>query len=220
VTVQPRPLAPITRLGTAKVAGIGLTVLSAGVAIRAFSTATTGFPLLLVSLVVCGIGVGLTVAPSTGAIMSSLPPDQAGVGSAINDAARQVGAATGVAVLGSVWSSAYQGALTRSSVGPRVPEHALREGRTSIGSVVDLTHTLPRDVGNELLAAAKAAFVHGSNVANVVGALVVLVAAGLAFRYMPRARDLAEADDTEIEINPRHDPLAPGDRVQPEATRA
>ena len=78
------------------------------------------------SLVVAGVGVGLTVAPSTGAIMSSLSPDQAGVGSAINDAARQVGAATGVAVLGSVWASAYRGALTRSAVGPQVPEQALR----------------------------------------------------------------------------------------------
>ncbi len=184
----------IKRLGTAKVAGIGCTILSAGVALRAFSTATTGFPLLLASLVVCGIGVGLTVAPSTGSIMSSLPPDQAGVGSAINDAARQVGAATGVAVLGSVWSTAYRGALTRSSVGPRVPDHALSESRSSIGSVVDLAHTLPRDVGNELLSAAKAAFVHGSNVANVVGALVVLVAAVLAFRYLPKATTLTERD--------------------------
>jgi MFS family permease len=184
----------IKRVGTAKVAGIGLTILSAGVAIRALSTATTGFPLLLVSLVVCGIGVGLTVAPSTGAIMSSLSPHQAGVGSAINDAARQVGAATGVAVLGSVWSSAYRGALTRSTVGPRVPDQALRQSRTSIGSVVDLRHSLPKDVEANLVRAAKAAFVHGSNVANVVGALVVLVAAGLAFSYLPRGKVRASAD--------------------------
>jgi len=205
----------IKRFGTAKVAGLGLTILSVGVAVRAFSTATTGFPLLLVSLVVCGIGVGLTVAPSTGAIMSSLSPDQAGVGSAINDAARQVGAATGVAVLGSVWSSAYRGALTRAAVGPRVPEQALRQSRTSIGSVTDLSHTLPRSVATDLTSAAKAAFVHGSNVANVVGALVVLVAAALALRYMPRTKGVADAVEADPELT-----IDPATWVQPEASRA
>jgi EmrB/QacA subfamily drug resistance transporter len=209
----------IMRLGTAKVAGMGLTVLAAGVALRAFSTATTGFPLLLVSLVVCGIGVGLTVAPSTGAIMSSLPPDQAGVGSAINDAARQIGAATGVAVLGSVWSSAYRGALSRSAVGPRVPGNALRESRTSIGSVVDVSRTLPQSVAHDLTSAAKVAFVHGSNVANVLGGLVVLVAAALAFRFMPRNRTMTEEHEMELP----GDPSEVDNRetwAQPEATRA
>ncbi len=194
----------IRRLGTARVAGIGLTVLAAGVAIRAFSTAGTGYPLLLVSLVVTGIGVGLTIAPSTGAIMSSLPPEKAGVGSAINDAARQVGAAAGVAVLGSVWASSYRGGLTRATVGAGVPQQALVASRVSIGAVAQSARGLPRSVGGELLSAARAAFVHGSNVANVVGAIVVLAAAALAFRYMPRGGssgtsvvDLGEADVDE-----------------------
>lgn len=190
----------IRRLGTARVAGAGLTVLAGGVAVRALSSATTGYPLLLVSLVVCGIGVGLTVAPSTGAIMSSLPPGRAGVGSAINDAARQVGAAAGVAVLGSVWSSGYRGGLTRSTVGAAVPQQALVASRASIGSVAQSAHSLPVAAGNQLLAAAKVAFVHGANVAAVVGALVVLVAAGLAFRYLPGrvATGPALVDDVEL----------------------
>jgi hypothetical protein len=96
---------------------------------------------------------------------------------------------------GSVRSSAYRGALTRSTVGLRVPDQALRQSRTSIGSVVDLRHSLPKDVEADLVRAAKAAFVHGSNVANVVGALVVLVAAGLAFSYLPRGKVRASADD-------------------------
>jgi EmrB/QacA subfamily drug resistance transporter len=185
----------IRRLGTARVAGTGLTVLAVGVAIRAFASAGTGYPLLLVSLVICGIGVGLTVAPSTGAIMSSLPPSHAGVGSAINDAARQIGAATGVAVLGSVWSSAYRSGLTRAAVGADVPQRTLVQSRLSIGSVTQSAHGLPQAVGDDLLSAAKVAFVHGSNVANVAGALVVAVAAVLAFRFMPGRRTVpVEAD--------------------------
>ncbi|HEX3622771.1 MAG TPA: hypothetical protein VHT97_10685, partial [Acidimicrobiales bacterium] len=190
----------IRRLGTARVAGAGLTILAAGVAVRALSSATTGYPLLLVSLVICGIGVGLTVAPSTGAIMSSLPPGQAGVGSAINDAARQVGAAAGVAVLGSVWSSAYRGGLSRATVGAAVPQQALVASSASIGAVTQSAHSLPVAAGEQLRTAAKVAFVHGANVAAVVGGLVVLVAAGLAFRYLPgrAAARPAPVDDAEL----------------------
>jgi EmrB/QacA subfamily drug resistance transporter len=191
----------IRRVGTARVAGAGLTVLAVGVAVRAFATASTGFPLLLVSLVVCGIGVGLTVAPSTGAIMSSLPPSHAGVGSAINDAARQVGAATGVAVLGSVWSSAYRGGLTRATVGAAVPDRTLLQSRASIGTVAQSAHALPRAAGDQLLAAARTAFVHGSNVANVAGAVVVLVAAALAFRYMPQGGRRAAVVPVEADVD-------------------
>jgi EmrB/QacA subfamily drug resistance transporter len=192
----------MNRFGTAKVAGVGLTVIAAGVALRAFSTATTGYPLLLISLVIIGVGVGLTIAPSTGAIMSSLPPSHAGVGSAINDAARQVGAATGVAVLGSVWSSAYRGGLTRAAVGTRVPNNALVASRTSIGSVTDSVRTLSPAASHDLISAAKSAFVHGSNVANVVGAVVVLTAAALAFRYMPgRPATEVESDTAVVDLD-------------------
>src|SRR4029079_5206886 len=156
----------IQRFGTARVAGTGMTIMAVGSALRALSTASSGFAPLLLSLVVIGVGVGLVVAPSTGAIMGSLPPDQAGVGSAMNDAARQVGAATGVAVLGSIWSSVYRAGLTASSVGTDVPAAALEESRHSVGAAVQPAAGLPAGAGADLLESAKAAFVHGSNVAN------------------------------------------------------
>lgn len=176
----------IQRFGTARVAGTGMLIMASGIALRAVSSTDSGFGLLLISLVIIGVGVGLVVAPSTGAIMSSLPPDQAGVGSAINDAARQIGAATGVAVLGSIWSSAYRSGLTPAEVGSAVPSAAIQASQESLGAVAQSAAQLPAAAGNELLEAARAAFVHGSNVANLVGAAVVLVAAGLAFRLLPK----------------------------------
>lgn len=176
----------IQRFGTARVAGTGMTIMAVGIALRAFSSADSGFALLLVSLVIIGVGVGLVVAPSTGAIMGSLPPDQAGVGSAINDAARQIGAATGVAVLGSIWSSAYRAGLDGDAVSSAVPASALEASQDSVGAVLQSAAHLPSAAADELLTAAKVAFVHGSNVANVVGAVVVLVASGLAFKLLPK----------------------------------
>ena len=52
-------------------------------------------------------GIALTMSPMTAAIMSSVPPRRAGAGSAMNDATRELGAALGVAVLGSIAASQY-----------------------------------------------------------------------------------------------------------------
>ncbi len=186
----------IHRFGTARVAGTGMSVMAVGIGLRAVSTSSSGFLPLLVSLVIIGVGVGLVVAPSTGAIMGSLPPDQAGVGSAMNDAARQIGAATGVAVLGSIWSSVYRSSFPTSLQSVGVSASALDESRQSVGSALHAASELSPDAGARLLDAARSAFVHGSNVANVVAAIVVAVAAGLAFRFLPRGNANQGSDAT------------------------
>ena len=57
------------------------------------------------------VGMGMTTAPSTGAIMRSLPLHKAGVGSAVNDTTRELGGALGVAVLGSLVASHFRSHL-------------------------------------------------------------------------------------------------------------
>jgi MFS family permease len=46
-----------------------------------------------------GLGIGLTFPVLSAAAVSSLPPERFGVGSAVNQTARQVGGAIGVAIL-------------------------------------------------------------------------------------------------------------------------
>ena len=53
-------------------------------------------------LVVGGLGMGLTMAPTTAAAMGSVPVDKAGVGSAVINAMRQVGGSLGIAVMGTL----------------------------------------------------------------------------------------------------------------------
>ena len=69
--------------------------------------------------------MGITTAPSTGAIMRSLPLHKAGVGSAVNDTTRELGGALGVAVLGSLVASHF-----RSSMHGAVQRAARRRRRT------------------------------------------------------------------------------------------
>ncbi len=63
--------------------------------------------MLMVATMMVASGMGLAMAPATESIMGSLPRAQAGVGSAVNDTTRFVGGALGVALTGSVASSAF-----------------------------------------------------------------------------------------------------------------
>jgi MFS family permease len=60
------------------------------------------FYALLPGLLIGGLGMGLTMTPTTAAAMSSVPIDKAGVGSAVLNSMRQVGGSLGIAVMGAV----------------------------------------------------------------------------------------------------------------------
>jgi EmrB/QacA subfamily drug resistance transporter len=69
----------------------------------------TSLAWLLASYVVFGLGFGLVNAPITNTALSGMPRSQAGVAAAIASTSRQVGAALGVAVVGSVLASGLTG---------------------------------------------------------------------------------------------------------------
>ncbi|MDL9936293.1 MFS transporter [Gordonia sp. ABSL1-1] len=57
--------------------------------------------------IVVALGQGFATAPPTTAIMANTPESAQGVGSAVNDTARELGSAIGIALAGSVVASAY-----------------------------------------------------------------------------------------------------------------
>src|SRR5215210_2477866 len=71
---------------------------------------------MLLGLVTFGLALsmGATMAPATDSVMSAVPEAKAGVGSAMNDVARQVGGALGVAVIGSIIGTAYSREMSGS----------------------------------------------------------------------------------------------------------
>ena len=73
-----------------------------------------------------GAGIGLAMAPATEAIMGSLPPAKAGIGSAMNDVVREVAGTLGIAVLGSLLASAYATGMDGAVAG--LPAEAARRG--------------------------------------------------------------------------------------------
>ncbi|MCU1381044.1 MAG: drug resistance transporter [Acidimicrobiales bacterium] len=151
----------VARAGTRAVIVTGLSVVAAAMLLRTQFDAGSTYAAIFWNQCLFALGMGLTIAPATASIMGSVPPERAGVGSAINDTTRQVGGALGVAVMGSVGSSAFRRAIDADSVG------------SAIGA--GLNHK-----------AVAQAFVHGQNVAALIGFAVVTVGAIGAWRFLPR----------------------------------
>jgi EmrB/QacA subfamily drug resistance transporter len=99
--------AVVTRLGARVTIAGALGVMSASVALLLLLHRDTTVLIVLASLGLFGAMIPMTVTPATGVIMGDLEDAKAGDGGAINQLARQVGGALGVAIIGSVLAEIY-----------------------------------------------------------------------------------------------------------------
>ena len=108
-------LAP--RIGTKVVVVAGLTSFGTAMAWIAGSAdvGTSYWGVIVPQMILMGLGMGFISTPATESIMLVLPPARAGVGSAVNDATRELGATLGVAIVGSVFSSVFGARLLDSA---------------------------------------------------------------------------------------------------------
>jgi EmrB/QacA subfamily drug resistance transporter len=163
----------VERIGTTAVVVTGLVTFAAGLAWASTSDAATPYGLIAAEMLLLGGGLGLTFSPATEAIMGSLPPDKAGVGSAVNDTTRELGGTLGVAIAGSIFASVYSGRLGgRALTG--LPADAMRHSMAVAHTVVEQLPAqragLVRDVVNH-------AFLDGLKVSTLVCAGIALGAA-------------------------------------------
>ena len=176
------------RVGTKRVVSAGLAFMAVGFGLMATSTAHTGYAFLLPSSIVIAAGMGLAMAPATESIMGSLPRSQAGVGSAVNDTTRSLGGALGVAVMGSVASSIFTSRIGSALI--HVPSAFAAQARTSVGAAVTVGRHAPGSLGQNLIEAARQAFVSGSDQAMIVAMAAAVLGSIVAARFLPaRARN-------------------------------
>jgi EmrB/QacA subfamily drug resistance transporter len=170
------------RIGTKAAVAAGLAFMAAGFGLMATSTVHTGYPFLTLASVILAIGMGLAMAPATESIMGSLPPAQAGVGSAVNDTTREIGGAVGVAVMGSAASSVFTGHLHASLAHlPARYAHAT----SSLANVLTAARQAHGPAGQSLAHAAQHAFVTGSNTAMLAAIAAALLGSLAAIVFLP-----------------------------------
>ncbi|RSS66319.1 DHA2 family efflux MFS transporter permease subunit [Streptomyces sp. WAC06273] len=174
-------LAP--RLGMRAVSAVGLALLSASAAVLATTGVTDGYGRALVTMLLLGAGAGFVITVTSDAIVGSLPETDLGVGSATNSAAIQLGAATGVAVIGSLLSDRYRSELDDTPA--PAPESLLDSAMESLGTALALAERLPGEAGAVFAEAARHAFVDGMGPALFAGAGVTAVGVLLALLLAP-----------------------------------
>ncbi|GGQ97136.1 hypothetical protein GCM10010280_51060 [Streptomyces pilosus] len=174
-------LAP--RLGMRTVSAAGLALLSGSAAVLATTGPGDGYGRALVSMLLLGAGAGFVITVTSDAIVGSLPEKDLGVGSATNSAAIQLGAATGVAVMGSLLSDRYRSGLDDLSA--PVPQSLLESAKESLGTALALAERIPGEAGTAFADAARRAFVDGMGPAMFAGAGVTAAGLLLAFVLAP-----------------------------------
>jgi hypothetical protein len=174
-------------------------------------------------LFISATGIGLAAAPSTTAIMSNTPLDDQGVGSAVNDTARELGAAIGIALTGSIVAAGYghligatadtaRAALGNPATGGNAEAGAQAAegianslaGATKVAESISAQASAPgvpaeqasalHQLAAQISEGASAAFVSPMQTSCLILGVVLIAGAGFLTWFMPR-RIVAETVD-------------------------
>jgi len=212
VAVSPRSAEFAARFGAARVMATGLVVIAGGFLILSFVTPATSYFALAVAFAVLGAGMGMTAAPATGEIMSAVPLSKAGVGSAMNDTTRELGGALGIAILGSIATSAYRSAIDVAGLGLEAgPRHLAEE---SIGTAALVAGQVP--AGDAVRAQAASAFTDAFVLTSIVSVGIVLAAAVAVWLFSrpSRPETVDEIADDAFELDFAMVPAGVDDRSE------
>jgi EmrB/QacA subfamily drug resistance transporter len=176
------------RLGSKGLVAVGMGLGGVGLWVLGQTTTASGYLHVVTGLVIVAAGLALSMVPATESIMGSLPPGQAGVGSAMNDTTREIGGALGVAILGSILSSRYGPRIARAA-GGALPPSALAAVKSSLGGAIGVAQTLVAQgqgaAGKALIGTANATFINAMDVSLKVGAGIAVVGALISALWLP-----------------------------------
>ena len=181
----------LPRLGQGGAIALGTALLGVGMGIVAAAESVPGIVLILVGVGVLGFGSGLSMTLSTDAIVGAAPASRAGAASAISETAYELGAACGIAVLGSVLSSYYRWFVAlpadfESAHGAGASDSLARTLEALGASGPAAADGVPPGGSDPALAeAARLTFAHGMQATAVFAVLLCLAAALVAQRAIP-----------------------------------
>jgi EmrB/QacA subfamily drug resistance transporter len=169
--------------------GGGLFLTGLGLLLMRGLTPTSSWTALLPGFIVAGAGVGAINPPLASTAIGVVPPARAGMASGINNTFRQVGVATGIAVLGSVFESQITSKLTALLAGsPAAGRAAGAAHAVAAGGAQKVLASVPHALHPRAAAAIRVSFVSAMNDILLIGALVA-IAGGVLALVLIRTRD-------------------------------
>jgi EmrB/QacA subfamily drug resistance transporter len=172
----------LPRVGLRLVVTLGLLLMAIGLFSMRSLHVDSAYTELVWPFLVTSAGIGLCIAPTTSAIMNAVPTEKQGVASAVNDTTREVGAAVGIAVAGSVLAAKYTDALAPGL--SAFPDQVRSAATDSLANAVEVAKQLGPQ-GNALARLAESAFLDAMDMSLVVVSVVLAVAAAFVAVWAP-----------------------------------
>jgi EmrB/QacA subfamily drug resistance transporter len=176
--------------------GPGLLLVGIGLIIMAGLSGGSSWTDLIPGFIVSGLGAGMVNPPLASTAIGVVPPHQAGMASGVNSTFRQVGIATGIAALGSIFAAALERNLAHALAVPSLQASTASAPRVAAvvrqGQVGQLLASLPPATRGQVAAALRSAFAAGlDDLLLVTGALAF--AGALCALLLIRSRDFVRS---------------------------
>lgn len=178
-------LAPtfVTRSSIRFVIVSGLLLAVAGSLALITAGTESGYLPILIALLLLGSGSGLTFTAGTDAVIMSVPKDKAGQAAAVNETGFELGSVLGIGILGTAHTAAYAQSLAG---GTTLPETIRGDAMESVGAALALAESVDPTTREMVIAQVRQAFAGAMDSTALIGALVVLVSAIIALRFLPK----------------------------------
>jgi EmrB/QacA subfamily drug resistance transporter len=171
-------------IGPRRIVMLAMSIMTSAAIILTTVSADWSAGIEIGTIMLFGFGFGLGMPSLTDNVMASVPIEDAGVGSAVNDVARELGSALGVAVLGTFISSIYRTNVDQQLTG-QVPADVVEAATEGIGVVAGTLPSLPADVAATTFQGASTAFIDAMNSGFWFSAAILGSAVGLAAWLLP-----------------------------------
>ncbi|WP_062288004.1 MFS transporter [Demequina phytophila] len=194
------PMIPklIEKVGTRWTVVPGLVIIAGGFLLMTTWPTVPSYWDFLIAMSIITLGMAMVMTPATNMLMSSVPRNRSGMGSAMNDTTRELGASLGIAVLGSMIANAYTSNIT--SVADQLPAEAAGVVEDSLAGAIAVTDQMGA-AGAAIAEAAKAAFMDANQHAMLISAIIAGVTALVMLVALPRGEKSLSAepvDDADV----------------------
>jgi EmrB/QacA subfamily drug resistance transporter len=171
--------------------GVGVGMVAGGLFLMRGLTPSSGWTELLPGFLVSGAGLGLVNPALASTAIGVVPPQRSGMAAGINNTFRQVGTATGIAVLGAIFESVIRSDLAPKLAGTPGAGHATQIAHAvAAGGTQKVLAGVPRASHAQASAAIHSAFTSAMNDILLVAGIIALTGAVLSL-VLVRARDFA-----------------------------
>lgn len=172
----------LPRVGLRVTVALGLFLIGLGLFCMRFLDADSAYIDMVWPFLITSAGIGLCVAPTTSAIMNAVPNEKQGVASAVNDTTREVGAAVGIAVAGSVLAAQYNSVLAPTLAG--FPDQVRESALESLANALAVAAQMGPQ-GGRLADLAESAFIQSMDLSLLVVSIVLAVSAAFVAVWAP-----------------------------------